>query len=96
MTPQEREQAAADVAGILARGYDLHVRDHGPDGSCAVRTGPGDRYEVARTMTGGAISFIERGGERFAVIVVPLAHQDRNGPLFALPAISDGEQETGR
>lgn len=82
MTPQEREKTAADLAGILARGYDLHIKAHGPDGSYAVRTEDGSRYEVAQTMAGGAISFVERGGERFAVNVIPLAGQDGNGPLF--------------
>jgi hypothetical protein len=81
MTPQEREKTAADIAGILARGYDLHIRDHGPDGSHAIRTEAGDRYEVVQTAD-GAVSFIERGGERFAVNVIPLADQDEKGPLF--------------
>ena len=82
MTPQEREQTAADLAGILARGYDLHVQAHGPDGSRAVRTEGGNRYQVVQTMAGGAISFIERDGEQFAVNVIPLAGQNKAGPLF--------------
>lgn len=83
MTPGEREQTCRDLAGILGRGYDLHVQAHGPDGSAAVRTPDGDSYEVAQTMAGGAISFIERGGERFAVNVIALGAQDRNGPLLS-------------
>lgn len=82
MTPDERKQTTRDLAGILARSYDLHVRDHGPDGSAAVRDEDGTRYLVAETMAGGAISFVERGGERFAVNVIPLAGQDERGPLF--------------
>lgn len=82
MTPQEREQTAADLAGILARGYDQHVEAHGPDGSYAKRTENGSRYEVVQTMNGGAISFVQRDGEMFAVNVIPLATQDENGPLF--------------
>ncbi len=82
MTPEERQQTASDLAGILARGYDVHVQAHGPAGSAAVRTPDGVAYQVAETMAGGAISFIDRGGERFAVNVIPLARQDKNGPLF--------------
>jgi hypothetical protein len=83
MTPAERQQAAEALAGILARGYDLHIRAHGLDGDRAVRDQEGGRYLVARTMAGGAVSFVERGGERFAVVVTPMAGQDRNGPLFS-------------
>jgi hypothetical protein len=75
MTPDEREQTAADLAGILARGYDWHVHAHGPDGSYAVRTADGRRYEITQTAAGGAAGFIERGGERFTVTVAPLAGQ---------------------
>ena len=70
-TKTDRQQTAADLAGILARGYDLHIQARGPDGSYAVRTEDGDRYEVEQTSA-GATSFIERDGERFAVNVIPL------------------------
>lgn len=83
MTPQERKEAAADLAGILARGFDLHIDAHGPDGSHAIRNPGEDRYEVAETMAGGAISFVHYQGENFAVNVIPLAGQDARGPLFS-------------
>jgi hypothetical protein len=72
MTTQQREQTAADIAGILARGYDLHIEAHGPDGSRAVRTEDGHSYEVTQTAD-GATSYVERDGVRFAVTVTPLA-----------------------
>ena len=81
MDKRERDQAARDVAGILARGFDVHVEAHGPDGSHAIRTENGERYEVAETMIGGAVSFVEYRGERFAVNVTPLAEQDVKGPI---------------
>lgn len=86
----ETTTPAAGLAGILARGYDYHVQAHGPDGSHAVRTGDGSRYEVAETMAGGAISFIEHQGERFAVNVIPLARQDETGPLFTYQPRPEG------
>jgi len=70
-TTADRMKTAADLAGILARGYDLHVQAHGPDGSFAVRTEDGSRYEVTESGT-GATSYVERDGCRFAVTVVPL------------------------
>ena len=72
MTPQERESTAATVAGIAARGYAMHVRDHGPDSSFAVLAEGGGRFLVTAT-TDGAASFVERDGERFAVHVIPAA-----------------------
>ncbi len=83
MTPEERRQTCRDLAGILARGYDLHAEAHGPHGAHAVRTPDGSRYEVEQTRIGGGVSFVERGDERFAVHVIPLADQDKAGPMFA-------------
>jgi hypothetical protein len=91
MTPAEREQTAGDLAGILARGYDLHVAAHGPDGSFAVRTPDGSRYQVAEDGAHGAISFIERGGERFAVNVIPLDRQNESGAPFAYVPAATGD-----
>jgi hypothetical protein len=65
------EKTAADLAGILARGFDLHVQAHGPDGSHALRTASDDRYDVRPTAT-GATSFVEYDGQRFAVNVTLL------------------------
>ena len=62
----DRTKTAAELAGILARGYDLHVQAHGPDGSYAVRTEDGRSY-----LNDGATSYVERDGGRFAVTVVP-------------------------
>jgi hypothetical protein len=70
-TTADRMKTAADLAGILARGYDQHIAAHGPDGSYAVRTEDGGRYEVTETAA-GATSYVERDGERFAVAVTPL------------------------
>jgi hypothetical protein len=72
MTPEDRMKTAADLAGILARGYDWHIEVHGPDSNHAIRASKGDRYEVVQT-DGGATSFILCDGERFAVSVWPMA-----------------------
>lgn len=73
------------LAGILARGYDEHIRAHGPDGSAALRTPDGSGYEIGETMIGGAVIFIDRGGERFAVNVIALAEMNKKAPLLMLP-----------
>lgn len=80
MTPDQQQETCRDLAGILARSYDRHIHDHGPDGSAALRTPDDSRYEVIDGSVTtkkplGAVSFVDRGGERFAVNVVPLGPQ---------------------
>lgn len=83
MTREERKQAATDLAGILALGYDRHVEAHGPGSSFAIRTSDGGHYKVTGTVGPGAMSFVEYQGERYAVKVIPLGDQDGNDPLSA-------------
>lgn len=83
-----RQQAALTAAGILARGYDEHVRAHGPDGNFAVRTDDGSKYDTAPVLSGGAVSFIVIDGEVYAVNVVPLG---LTGPAAGSPRRLLGE-----
>lgn len=80
MADLQQQETCRDIAGILARGYDMHVHDHGPSGSAALRTPDGSRYEVidgsiTTKKSLGAVSFVDRDGERFAINVVPLGPQ---------------------
>ncbi len=68
MTPQERMKTAKDLAGILARGYDLHVEAHGPDSSHAIRNSSSGQYHIDPRL-GGSVSYIVRDGEIFEVVV---------------------------
>lgn len=68
----ERTQDTTDLAGILARGFELDVEDHGPDGSYASRREDGERYLVVATKQGGAASFVVYRGQRYMVNVVPI------------------------
>lgn len=84
MNAAQRAETCRDIAGICARGYDMHVQDHGPDGTAAVRTEDGSRYEVAETMIGGAMAFIDRGGERFGGQRDPTRRRGRERPRLGL------------
>ena len=68
MTPEERKDVAKDIAGIVARGYDMHVEAHGPNDSNAVRNSDGKSY-VVNTSISGAVSYIVRDGEIFIIAV---------------------------
>jgi hypothetical protein len=68
MTPQERKDTAKSIAGIVARGYDMHVEAHGPDGSHAIRNSDGGSYLINNRID-GACSYLVRNGEIFEVTV---------------------------
>lgn len=60
------------VARLLARGYNRHIKEHGPDGSYA-----GDATETA----GGHGLIVSRGGAEFAVRVERAQAMAEPGPL---------------
>lgn len=68
MNPHERKSVAADIAGIVARGYDMHVDAHGPDDSHAIRDSTGSKYHVDQRAD-CSVSYIVRDGEIFEIAV---------------------------
>jgi hypothetical protein len=71
MSTQRQEalpgQSARDTAGILAKGYNEHIRLHGPDGSTAAG---GDQLRDIVVMDGGYGFIVRRDGYEMAVMVV--------------------------
>jgi hypothetical protein len=59
------------VAALMARGYNRHIKDHGPDSSYA--------GEVHESRDGHAVK-VERDGSQFAVHVERLPAANANAP----------------
>lgn len=76
MSPRERLKVARRIVALLGEAgvRDVEVvpvrNDHG-------------KLVVGETMIGGAVGFVRRGGELFAINVIPLKEWDRKGPLLS-------------
>lgn len=64
-------QSSKAVARICANGFRRHAAEHGPDGNIVAEDQCGSPL-VTETMIGGAMSFVRRNGDWFAVCVVPM------------------------
>ena len=60
------------IAGLMARGYNRHIREYGPDGSYA--------SEVIESGDGHGV-VVERGGSQFAVRVEMLPARTASAPM---------------
>jgi hypothetical protein len=74
MDEEQRNEAAHDLAGICARGFDKFAAARGLSDSAAERTPDGKRYAITDSVTRGSTGFVKFLGEQFAINVIPLAN----------------------